>query len=258
MTTVASIINSAFRETNLIPISVLPTQPQLDEAFALLSTIVAGVLGNEAGENLNPMPLGQNAINSPKGYPWWSNQLPGNLFIPVNTRLMCNLTGPGTVNLSPAPHDGARMGIVDVSNNFATYPLTVLGNGRNIEGATFMVYNVNGTIRQWLYREDQGNWVTVLPLDATGSMPWPSEFDDIFIIMLAMRLNPRNGASMNPASIEALKSGMTKFSARYGQSTIQMPSEQGLIRTANNYGYWGQYSMMYGDPNTAFNTGFIF
>lgn len=256
MTTVTSIITSALRETNLIPLGVAPTQPQLDEGFALLSTIVAGVLGNEAGENLSPFPLGQNGINSPKGYPWWSNTLPGNVFVPFNTRIMCNLTAPGMVNLHPKPHDGARMGVVDVSENFNIHPFTINGNGRNIEGEESMVYSTAGENRQWLYREDLGNWVTVLPLDAAGDMPWPVEFDDMFIITLAMRINPRYGQIIHPASAKSLQDAQMKFSARYAQATTQMPSEDGLLYTTNYNRFWGYgANRNYGDPNVFFNSG---
>lgn len=259
MTTVTSIITSALRETNLIPLGVPATQPQLDEGFALLSTIVAGVLGNEAGENLNPFPLGQNGINSPKGYPWWSNTLPGNLYVPFNSRLMCNLTAPGLVNLHPKPHDGARMGVVDVSENFDVHPFTINGNGRSIEGEETMVYNTAGLNRQWLYREDLGNWVTVLPLDPAGDMPWPVEFDDMFIITLALRINPRYGQVIHPASAKALQDAQKKFSARYAQNTTQMPSEDGLLFMTHYNRFWGYgANRNYGDPNEFFNAGFPF
>lgn len=256
MTTVASIIQSALRETNLIPLGVTPTDEQLAEGFTLLSTIVASVLGNEAGENLNPMPLGQNEIMSPSGYPWWSNELPGNVFLPTNMRIMCNLTGPGNVNFHPRPHDGARMGVVDISQNFSEFPLTIYGNGRSIEGEADMVYDTDGLIREWLYREDLGNWVVVVPLDADGDMPWPTEFDSMFIIMLALRLNPRYGQIMHPASMQVLTSTMKKFSARYSQSTTQVPVEDGLLYLTNQYRYFTGQSSQWGDPADFFNSGY--
>jgi len=258
MTTVASIIQSALRETNLIPLGATPTAPQLAEGFSLLSTIVAGVLGNEAGENLLPFPLGQDNINSPRGYPWWSNSLPGNIFVPFNTRIMCNLTGPGMVNLHPRPHDGARMGIVDVADNFDTFPLTINGNGRMIEGAATQTYNTPGQVRQWIYREDLGNWVTVIPLDIAGDMPWPPEFDDMFIIKLAMRINPRFGQVMHPASVEALNQATMKFSARYKQSDTTTAVENGLLYLTHWNRFWGYgaQNRAYGDPETFFNAGF--
>ena len=258
-TAITSIILSAMRETNLIPLGVTPSAAQQAEAFTLLSTIVAGVLGNEGGENMVPMPLGQDNIVSPAGYPWWSNSLPGNIFVNINTRLMCNLTAPGTVNLHPKPHDGARFGIVDVSGNFNIFPLTVFGNGRNIDGLPDEVFNTPGLVKEWIYREDLGSWVTVIPITLTGNMPWPPEFDDMFIIMLAMRLNPRYGQVMHPASVEALKAAMRKFSARYKQSTSQQPSEDGLLYLTGFYMHNGRYpNSAYGDPDQFFSSGYPF
>ncbi len=257
MTTVASIINSAFRETNLTPLGVDPSTAQITEAFALLTTIVSGVLGNEAGELMSPMPLGRNDIDAPSGYPWYANEIPGNVFIPTNTRMMCNLTGPGLINLHPKPQDGARMGVVDVSLNFDIYPLTVNGNGRSIEGENEMEYDTQGTIREWLYREDLGNWVVVTPLDLDGDMPWPSEFDDIFIIMLAYRLNPRYGQTIHPASAQALQRATSKFMARYKQSDQQMPVEDALLYLTHWNRYWGYGgNRSYGSSDAFFNSGY--
>ena len=257
-TLISSIISDALRETNLIPLGVTPTTAQSTEAFSKLQALVSSTLGNEMGENLNPFPLGQDNITSPVGYPWWNNTLPGNLFVPTNVRVMCNLTAEGFINLHPKPHDGARMGIVDVSGNFSTNTLTIYGNGRMIEGATQMTYNTNGEIREWIYREDLGGWVVVVPLDPDGYMPFPSEFDDFFIIRLAMRLNPRYGQIMHPASMETLKEMATKFSARYSQTTTQRPVEAGLLYLTHWNRFWGYgaYGPSYGDPNDMFNSGF--
>lgn len=259
MTTVRSIINSAMRETNLIPLGVTATDDQVGEAFVLLTTIVEDVLGNEAGENLIPFPLGQNDINSPSGYPWWANELPGNVFLQTNLRIMCNLDGPGNVNLHPKPHDGARMGVVDVSGNFDEFPLTISGNGRMINGVTEIVLDTAGYKADWTYREDLGNWVIVSPLDLDGDMPWPAAFDTMFIIKLAIRLDPRYGLTINALSLQALKESQTKFSARYSQTTTQVAVENALLYLPSGYRFYGPYfTNGWGDPNAFFNSGFAF
>jgi len=257
-TPILNIISDALRETNLIPLGVAPNTDQQNEAFSKLQSIVSSVLGNEMGENLIPFALGQDNITSPKGYPWWNNSLPGNLFVQTNLRIMCNLTGAGYINLHPKPHDGARMGIVDVSGNFATNPLTIFGNGRMIDGAQQQTYTTNGLIREWIYREDLGSWVTVIPLIIGGNMPFPPEFDDYFIIALAMRLNPRYGQVMHPASVEVLKNVTMKLTARYSQATTQVPVESGLLYLTHWNRFWGYgaYGPTYGDPNDMFNSGF--
>ena len=257
-TPIINIITDALRETNLIPLGSAPTTVQQTEAFSKLQSIVSSVLGNEVGENLNPFPLGQDNITSPKGYPWWNNSLPGNLFVPTNIRIMCNLTAEGFVNFHPKPHDGARMGIVDVSGNFGTNELTIYGNGRMIEGESEMTYNTAGEVREWIYREDLGGWVVVVPLTLTGNMPFPPEFDDFFIIRLAMRLNPRYGQVMHPASMETLKEMTMKLTARYSQTTTQRSVESGLLYLTHWNRFWGYgaYGPTYGDPNDMFNSGF--
>lgn len=254
MTAVREIIKESLRETNLIPLGVEPSDDQVQESFKLLTTIVTGVLGNEMGENLNPLPLGQEGIDSPSGYPWWSNSLPANVYVKANTRLMLNLTGEGYVYFDPAPHDGARMGVVDCSDNLDLCPLTIYGNGRKIDADFDVVLDIPGTKRDWVYREDIGTWVSVTPLDLDGEMPWPAEFDDMFIIMLALRLNPRYGQVIHPASMETLRDTKKKFTARYSQSTTQMPSEDGLLylTNVNNRNILRRY----GDPTTQFNSGY--
>lgn len=256
MTAVLDIINDALRETNLIPLGVAPSEAQQQEAFKRLSTIVSGVLGNEAGENLNPLPLGQEGIDSPSGYPWWSNNLPANVFVKSNTRVMLNLTGEGYIYFDPAPHDGARMGIVDCSDNLDICPLTIYGNGRKIDADFDLVVDTPGAIKEWVYREDIGTWVSVIPLDINGEMPWPSEFDDMFIIMLSLRLNPRYGQVIHPASLEALRDARKKFTARYSQSTTQMPVEDGILYLTNINNFYRLNR--YGDPSTQFNQGYPF
>lgn len=257
MTLVSSIINDAYRETNINPIGKAPSDAENTEGLRRLQTLVSSVLGNEAGEQLEPLPLGRNEINSPAGYPWYNNQLPANQFIPVNRRVMANLTGPGYLNLHPKPDDGARMGLIDVSQNLSAYPLTIYGNGRSIEGDDLQVYSTDGLIREWLYRGDLGNWVTVTSLALTDQMPFPVEFDDMFIIMLAGRLNPRNGQSLDPASIEALKRSRTQFRARYAQD-IFVPVDITLLKAPAPYGYgrswyWGGGNV---DPTALFDSGY--
>ena len=253
MTLVTDIIRSSLRETNLIPLGVSPTTAQQQEAFELLSTIVSGIPGAEAGENISPLALGQENIDTPNGYPWWDNELPANVFVRANTRLMLNLTAEGFAFFDPMPHDGARMGVVDCALNLDINPITLFGNGRLIDGDTEVTLNIPGTSREWVYREDIGTWVTVTPLSLSGEMPWPSEFDDMFIIMLALRLNPRYGQVIHPASAETLQKAKSAFSARYSQSWTQMPSEGGLLYLTNidSRNIYRQY----GDTAGMFNSG---
>jgi hypothetical protein len=254
MTAVADIIKQALRETNLIPLGVEPSEPQKQEAFQLLSTIVASVPGAEAGENLMSLAIGGDGIDAPAGFPWYGNQIPANQFVRKNTRLMLNLTDEGYVYLDPMPSDGARMGVVDCAQNLDLCPFTIYGNGRFIDGNPDVTLVLPGTTKEWVYREDLGQWVTLTPLDIDGDMPWPSEFDDMFIIMLSLRLNPRYGQVIHPASMEILRKAKSSFSARYRQPT-QVGTEDAL-QYMTNLQTNGMQRGLFGDPNALFDQGY--
>jgi len=256
MTLVSSIINDSLRETNIIALGQAPTSDQNTEGLTRLQALVSSVLGNEAGENLYPFPVGKNEINAPKGYPWYANEVPGDIFLPVNLRLMFNLDGEGSANLHPKPSDGARMGVVDVSQTLGTYPFVIYGNGRSIEGSDTITLDESGISREWFYRGDLGNWVRVTDIALTDEMPFPKEFDDMFVIMLASRLNPRYGQTLDPDSRSMLVRARGQFRARYKQD-IQMPVEDALLYLSGDYRYGGRYpNRSFADPNDLFNAGY--
>lgn len=233
MTVVSSIIKDALRETNIIPIGKTPTDAEYAEGLSRLQTLIDSVKGNEAGENLTPYAIGRNEINSPSAYPWYNDSLPSDVYLPLNVRLMLNLNSVGQANLHPRPYDGSRIAVVDVSQNLGSYGFTLVGNGRSIEGDDAVTLEDGGMSREWMYRADTGNWVRVTDITLTSDMPYPREFDDMFIILLATRLNPRYGQSLDPASQMMLSRARSQFRARYRQ-VIQVDSEEGLLRLTNN------------------------
>lgn len=252
MTTVSDIIRDAYRESNINAINVSPTASQQEEALRLLNRIVSSAYGNEAGEELQPLDLGANNISRPQGYPWVSPEEIANWFIPENTRLMLNLEADTMLYLPPLPEDGARLSVVDKSGNLATNTLTLVGNGRTIESATSLTLSTNSYSADWFYRGDTGNWTKVSPLIQTDTFPFPTDFDDYFVIALALRLNPRNGAALDPQSQAMYTTGKSRFRARYRQTQFVM-SELALIypyRTNRLIGYGGD------SAGSRFNSGY--
>lgn len=231
MTLVSDIIRDAYRESNLISITANPTTLEQDEGLRLLNGFVASTRGTEAGEELDPILIGRGHINRPSGYPWY-DQIPdaAEWFVPMNVRLVLNLTSPQTLYLDPNPTDGARFAILDKSGNLSTNNLTVIGNGRTIGNALQIVVSTNGANTEYIYRADLGDWLPVAPLVAGDTFPFPIEFDSLFSIGLAMRLNPRHATTADPQSTAAYGRLLHQFKARYRQSR-QMRSELGLIRT---------------------------
>lgn len=256
MTIVSQIITDAYRQSNLIAINTAPTTLQADEALRYLSRIVKSTRGNEAGELLEPFPIGRNNIQRPSGWPWYEGVPPADWFVPENKRLMCNLSSAATVYLHPQPDNGASFGVQDLSSNLSTFNLTVQGNGRKIQGADTLVIDTNDINAEWMYRDDLGSWELVTPLLISGEMPYPEEFDDYFINMLAMRLNPAYGTALDPQSQAVLQRMKTQIRARYAQD-IPQRSEFGLIRparTAADRDEWANGWNLY-NPNAMFTSG---
>lgn len=217
MTTVSDIITDAYRQSNLLAIGVSPTAAQQAEGLRYLNRIVKSVFGNEVGDPLTSLPLGRQNINRPSNYPAYGDQPSGDWFVPKNTRLILNLDNPVAVYLPPNPDDGCRFAVNDTTGNLSTTPLTVHGNGRKFEGLDQVDLTEDGMNREWFFREDLGNWVRCSPVVIGGDHPFPEEFDDFFITMLAIRVNPAYGVALDGQSQMALQRARTQMRARYKQ-----------------------------------------
>lgn len=233
MTTALSIITQAYRESNLIAISGSLNTAQQNEAMAKLNWVLASALGFEVGEELTDWPIGTAGINE-FTQNWtleiWNKPEP-------NSRLVVSTTDDQTIFLPPMPSNGARMSIVDVAIG-ASRTVTIDGNGRLIEGVASVDVPAGGAA-QWLFRADLGDWVKVLPLIVSDDMPFPIQYDAYFEIMVAMRLNPRMGRSMDPQTIDILQRTESKLQAEYRQ---YVPKTAGAVTRLS-----GPMSRFYGD-----------
>lgn len=252
MSLVSDIIRDAYRESNINAIGVAPTAAQQTESIVLLNRIVSSCMGNEIGEKFIPYPVGGHNISKPSGFPWYGQDPTGYWPIPINSRVMLNLERAEDLYLPPLPEDGSRFAVQDLSNNLNTYNVTVHGNGRLIDGATTLVLNTVGFAAEYFYRDDIGTWIKSSPLTYNDTFPFPNDFDDFFIIALAMRLNPRNGAALDPQSQAVFQNALSGLRSRYDQ-IVSQPSELGLVRTpgtrrSRNYG--GQFA------NDLFSSGY--
>lgn len=257
MTLVSEIISDAFRQSNITAVGASPTTAQQTEALRHLNRLVKSVSGAEAGEPLQNFPIGRTNISKPAGYPWYDNLPDGDWFAPKNIRAMLNLSEAVTIYLHPAPDDGSRFGVVDIAGNLATYNVTINGNGNNIETTSSITLNTNDTNTEWMYRADTGNWVKYSNLISSDTFPYPIEFDDFFITMLAIRLNPAYGASLDPQSDAVLSRTSRQLKARYKQ-VKPTRSEMGLLRLtrmAADRDAWSDFYDDYSSPTEIFNRG---
>lgn len=216
MTLISSIIKDAFRETNIFGLRKVLDAEQTAEALRLYNGNIRAIYGDEAGEGLTDWPLGSFNYESPNyGLPYTEYDVNHPT---INRRLIVTNTEAKTVYLTPFPQDGARMAIADPFGRLSTVPVTIDANGRTIEGNPTLLLDVDGTFTEWFYRADLGQWVKISALTAIDENPFPDDFDNFFIIGLAMRLNPRYGREMDGQSALVFKSERRKFVARYLQS----------------------------------------
>lgn len=228
MTTVSQIITDAFRESNNIAVGQSPSTAEQTEALNLFNRFLRSLLGNEAGEKFVTINFGNRNVNT--GFAFNYEAVPSSLWSPPpNSRLFFNNNNAQTVNLNPTPQDGERFSVQDMAGNFITYPVTLNGNGRTIDGVTTAVLSTNNLKREYLYRADTGDWRTVSDLQLADTFPFPTEFEDLFAIGVAMRLNPRFGTTMDPQSLEMFRRLRSIFKARYRTQT-EIGSEWGLWR----------------------------
>jgi hypothetical protein len=240
MTLVSSIIRDAYRETNLIPLVSDPNATQITEALGRLNPLILDTVGFEAGDELKGLNYGGEFDQSSYIDQW----------LPDDIRLVLNLTTATSVDADPFPYEGQRLAIVDVGSNLATFNLTINGNGHLIEAATSVVLNTDDLARQWMYRADTANWVRIASLATSDEMPFPTEFDDYFIIMLASRLNPRYGQALAPETVRMLSRTRNMLRARYRCRKTYAPTDPGLVKPEDDY--------FYSSPQDSFNLGYYY
>jgi hypothetical protein len=249
VTLISSIIGDAYREANILPLGKAPTANQVTEALRLFNGNIRSIYGGDAGESLIDWPLGTFGTESGFQLPYTDYAI---VRPTINQRLIATNTVAKTVYLTPYPQDGSRMGIADPFGRLAAFPVTLDANGRTIEAAATLVLNTNGLSREWFYRADLGQWVRISSLLSTDPNPFPEDFDNFFIIGLALRLNPRYGREMDEQSALVFKSERRQFLARYLQSqpleiddSISWP-----FMSAQSYDQQREFS-----SNRAFNRG---
>jgi hypothetical protein len=231
MTKTPVIIKDAYRESNLVAIGATLNSNQLAEGLTLLNRLIASAYGNEVGDPLFDWPIGTSGVVADQDWTqtYWQNALP-------NTRLIALNDTAQSVYLPPNPEPGARVALIDPKALLATYPITIYGNGRTIQGAASQTMNVNSVSKTWFYRDDTGDWALLSDLTGvdTEDFPFPEEFDDYFVTKLAMRLNPRYGRSLSPESAAMLEMMLRRLRSRYRQVQT-IPVDPALLTLCNQY-----------------------
>lgn len=236
MTTNRDIINDAYREAGITGLGETPDADMLAEALRRLNTLYKSLFGNELGDPLTSVNYGQQGLTNNFAKNEDRSSEINSTFVPSNSRIVLNIGAATTLFLPPNPRDGARFGVIDNAGNLATYNLTVDANGRKIESVNPIVLNTNSVNREWFYRADLGNWTRVIDIVVDDPAPLPIEFDDLLTTLLAIRVNPRHGATTADEMVQVMKRIGKLFKARYRQVSKQS-SEPGLYRLTSNPWY---------------------
>ena len=115
MTTIATIIADAYRETNLIARGASLTTSEEEEGLRLLERFILSLFGNEAGDNVEERLYGQNANIDSSTYNNDFEQFVDRYYLPTGYRLKLNLNEAKTIKLDSQPLDGAMFSIIDAS-----------------------------------------------------------------------------------------------------------------------------------------------
>lgn len=236
---VSECISAAYREADVTTIGTDPTTAESTEALSLFNNFVLRLFGTEFGENLQdwpvPPPTGQtrvpDSLVSPDlGSTWY-------LVPTVNRRLLLAVTANTTIKFPATPNDGAQIMFVDVGST--GIDLTLSGNGRLISGQTSIVdtpQTFNG--QRYFYRADLASWELVEELGLNDPLPLVSDWNDLFVTYLAIRLAPRNAQKTTEETATIYKSLLSKARARYRQEEATAIADPAVSESVQNI-TWG-------------------
>jgi hypothetical protein len=227
MTTIAQIITDAYQANNLIALSAIPTADEQAKGLRYTNRLFQALFGDEIGDKLSDGVLSVNGIT----YPDYAYSYPINTFnVRANTRIINSSTAAVTINMPINPQGGARVSFIDLTGALSTNPVTIDASDRLVEGAATKVLDVDGDSVDWFYRDDLASWQKISALELDDEFPLPEKFEELFISLLVLRLDPSVQVSMAEETGFLMKQMLRKLRATYRQ-TSEQPSEIGLLRT---------------------------
>lgn len=269
MTLASDIIRRGFREDNLIPIGRQPKTEELTEGLELLNAFMLSVYGYELGENMEdwvapqPQRTAPVAANFPQlPYPLSSDYMANpspiaddyslNIypFPPPNSRIVWG-GNPLTVYMPEAPRPGSRIALVQGSGaaNSQAVPgaqLVLDGNGRRIElpdgsgvADTLTLVNPVDPVK-WFYRDDLAHWKVIRPVALTDDIPYPPEYDDLWIGALSIRLAPRYNKTVSQDTKNNTARMLAKMRTEFRQVSPTVYKADDIPRALESYvsGRW--------------------
>lgn len=242
MTTLNDIIGRAYREQQILDIGAAPSTAQVAEALPLLQGII---LRSIVQTPQSTIWIGSRPKTSKSQRQRDFTDLRDAFAIPQNVYIHASLTSPMTLFMPYNAGDGARLVVIDAGGSFGVNPLTLDGNRGLIDGSPTAVLSSSGQRSDFFYRRDLAEWRSVSPLTAISTVPFPEEYDDMFVIELAARLMVRYGKALDAATATFHDAMRDRFKARYARTSsdveadVLFESEYAADGTAGSFSTFG-------------------
>lgn len=214
MATAQVTIKTAFRKIRAIGQGENPTSAQSADALTELNALLNELIGFGSSMQWKTTYV-DSAVTVDWSYP--------------AQRLLCRNTAALTITLpegtvSAPIQDGFRLGVVDVAGTAATYNITLSRNGWRIAGsAANATLSTNSVNRVYMFRADLGDWKLAADLAVGDDLPFPSEFDLGFALMLGHRLSGEYGQQLAQSDLYAMMGAKNKLRNRYCSPPILYP-----------------------------------
>lgn len=254
MATLRQIITNAYRENGIIQKGGSPDAAQLDEGLTELGYVIDNLFEEEVGARYTDILFGDSSNANAFGQALDRSFLLDNLFAFPNYRILCHNSEAKTVYLDPHPADGSLINIIDVAGNFATYNVTLQGNGRLVGGNASVALNTDSDNKKYMYRADLADWQELTALTVDSQSPFPSKYDLLLTLKLAMRLHPRHLVDTRAETGMAYKEILRKFRSQY-TTKREARSELGLVRLSHSRRSQDYYI---DDTTVRFNHGLVY
>jgi hypothetical protein len=253
VTKIEDIITQSFREAGTVIIGNTPTTDEVGEATPLLSSFIQSFFGYDIGVQMTNWPVPPSSTSPVYSrYPLGplNEELPNDVwpYPPSNVSLLVGLSSPTTVYLPPAPQDGARVGVIDMTS---TANLTLEGNGRLIQGAKSITDTAPGSLngKTWFYRADLANWIELKSsYVGTDDSPLPADLDDLLICGFAIRLSGRYNNAPRDSTLAVYRKFLEIARTRYQQVVREPLSEEAEALSTRIYRTGGTSNIVTGGP----------
>lgn len=249
MATAREIIALAFREANYKNIKGVLSADELSEGLTLLTALQNSFFGMVLGTRLKPWPVPypMRASSYVSNFPAGSGgeQVLSDDQVtnpPENARVMVHTADPVTIYLPAMPADGSLFSYADVGHRG---DVTLNANGAffNLSGISETVdigaiYPERNLPRTWVFRADYASWLEVTTPELDEDLPFPADFDDYFITLMAIRLTPRYGNEPRQATLMRYQNMVAFIRGRWRQTEVSIGKDMG-IPTAQAYDWDG-------------------